>query len=91
MASRKIQKKALMEAGYASLMIVIGVILPLTISNHYNAFKPAPLYALELVALLGLGLQFLSYLTKTNRRLLTVYFWLALAFAVALSIISVSN
>jgi hypothetical protein len=75
---KRLSNLVLAEMLFAVLMVVVGCVLPLTLLNSAVLKHRDLLYALEAVAVGGLGLQLLIYVTKASRRPLKLYLAIAL-------------
>ena len=67
------RQKALASIGFSIFMVLSGSLLPFVLMKTRSSINNTPLYGLEIVVAGGLGLQFLIYLTKANRRPLKLY------------------
>lgn len=64
--NRKLRAGA--EIGYSGLMLVVGVVLPVYFLKKTPGASHFGIFSLELLAVGGLGLQFIIYLAKSSKR-----------------------
>jgi hypothetical protein len=74
----RLKNYVLAEMLFAALMISVGCVLPLSILHSQALKHRSLLYVLEALAIGGLGLQLLIYITKASRRPLRLYLGIAL-------------
>ncbi|MBX4201323.1 hypothetical protein KW803_00295 [Candidatus Saccharibacteria bacterium] len=72
------KRTIILELLYSIIMIVIGTVLPTIFYKSNPDENKATIYGLEVIAAVGLGLQFYTYLTKGKRRILRIYLLAAL-------------
>ena len=75
---KRLKNIALAEFLFALLMLCVGCLLPLAFLHNGSLKHQNGLYALEALALGGLGLQLMIYVTKASSRPLRLYLGIAL-------------
>jgi hypothetical protein len=75
---KRLKSYVLAEMLFALLMISIGCVVPLIGLKQANLKHQAALYAVEALALGGLGLQLVIYILNIRRRPLRLYLGISL-------------